>query len=130
MRLVMSSGVSATPKTMRKESPKAQIIGSVVTYLSWQACGLRIGRVAADTAACTEISINCQRVEAFSSCASKFLADCATKNFRGHIRTRDQKHNLGIGVIGWILKERRRRRCTGGFRNYMLVEQKNADRVE
>ena len=52
----------------------------------------------------------------------EMLGNCATKNFRGHIRTRDQKHNLGIGVIGWGLKERRRRRCTGSFRNYVLVE--------
>jgi len=60
----------------------------------------------------------------------EMLGDRATKNFRGHIRTRDQKHNLGIGVIGWGLKERRRRRRTSSFRNYVLVEQKNADRVE
>jgi hypothetical protein len=70
MGLLMSSGVSlggpASPKTVRKESPKAQIISPVVTNLWWQACRLRIGRVAADTAASTEISINCQRVEAFS----------------------------------------------------------------
>ena len=52
----------------------------------------------------------------------EMLGDRATKNFRGHIRTRDQKHNLGIGVIGWSLEERRRRRRTGGFRNYMFVE--------
>ena len=52
----------------------------------------------------------------------EMLGDRATKNFRGHICTRDQKHSLGIGVSGWILKERRRRRCTGSFRNYMLVE--------
>ena len=50
------------------------------------------------------------------------LGDRATKNFRGHIRTRDQKYNLGIGVIGWGLKERRRSRRAGGFGNYMLVE--------
>ena len=60
----------------------------------------------------------------------EMLGNRATKNFRGHIRTRDQKHNLGIGVIRWGLKERRRRRCTGSFRNEVLVEQKNADRVE
>ena len=52
----------------------------------------------------------------------EMLGDRATKNFRGQIRTRDQKHSLGIGVIGWGLKERRRRRRTGSFRNYMLVE--------
>jgi hypothetical protein len=33
-------------------------------------------------------------------------------------------------VGGWIPKERCRRRRSGGFRNYMLVEQKNADGVE
>ena len=52
----------------------------------------------------------------------EMLGNRATKNFRGHIRTRDQKHNLGIGVIGWILKERRRRRRAGSFCNYVLVE--------
>jgi hypothetical protein len=49
----------------------------------------------------------------------EMLGDRATKNFRGHICTRDQKHNLGIGVIGWGLQERRRR--TGGFCNDMLT---------
>jgi len=50
------------------------------------------------------------------------LGDRATKNFRGHIRARDQKHSLGIGVSGWGLKERRRCRRTGSFRNDMLLE--------
>jgi hypothetical protein len=53
-----------------------------------------------------------------------------TKNFRRQIRTRDQKYNVGIGVRGWILKERCRRRRTGSFHNYVLIEQKNADGVE
>jgi hypothetical protein len=44
------------------------------------------------------------------------LGDRATKNFRGQIRARDQKHNLGIGVIGWGLKECRRRPRTGSLR--------------
>jgi hypothetical protein len=33
------------------------------------------------------------------------ILDRATKNFRGQIRTRDQKHNLGIGVSGWQKEE-------------------------
>ena len=60
----------------------------------------------------------------------EILGDRATKNFWRQIRARDQKHNLGIGVSGWILEERRRRRCTGSFRNYMLVEQKNEGHIE
>ena len=52
----------------------------------------------------------------------EMLGDRATKNFRGHIRARDQKHNLGIGVIGGGLKERSSSSRTGSFRNYMLVE--------
>src|SRR4030095_638822 len=60
----------------------------------------------------------------------KFLGDRTTKNFRGNIRTRDQEHHVGIGESGWILKKRRRGCGAGGFRNYVLVEQKNADRVE
>ena len=52
----------------------------------------------------------------------EMLGDRATKNFRRQIRASDQKHNLGIGVIGWGLKKRRRRRRAGSFRNYMLLE--------
>jgi hypothetical protein len=66
--------------------------------------------------------VKCRRIsDVVFIVRTEMLGDCATKNFRGHIRTRDQKHNLGIGVIGWGLKERRCRRHTGGFRNYMLT---------
>ena len=51
------------------------------------------------------------------------------KNFRGYIRTRDQKHNLGIDVSGWIL-ETPQSPLHRKLRDHMLAEQKNADGIE